>query len=202
MRFDGGANRARGGKRAMASGGKPNEPLDARRREDEFLTLFAQSQRGLHAYILAMVYDPNTAADLLQETNIVLWRKFDQFQLGTNFFAWAREIARLAVMRHRQVTSRGIATLDPHLLEELAERVAEMADSGSRDALSSCLQRLKDSDRELVVARYRPGASVNGLAARLGRTENSVSQSLCRIRRVLADCVQRTLNAEERLSQG
>lgn len=173
-------------------------------REDEFLQLFARWQRGLHGYILALVFDPNTAADLLQETNIVLWRKFDQYESGTNFFAWAREVARLSVLRHRRTSSRRIVTLDPHLLEELAERVCEMPDTDGRDGevLKDCLGKLKDSDRELIVARYRPGASVGGMAARLGRPENSVSQSLCRIRRALAECVERTLRSDENLAPG
>lgn len=173
-------------------------------REEEFLQLFVRSQRGLHAYILALVFDPNTAADLLQETNIVLWQKFDQYESGTNFFAWAREVARLTVLRHRRTSSRRIATLDPHLLQDLAEKISELSDATNRDraALSCCLQKLKESDRELIVSRYRHGASVSAIAARLGRTENSVSQSLCRIRRTLADCVRRTLQADENASPG
>jgi len=188
----------------MADGERTDQDRSEETREDEFLRLFARSQRGLHAYILALVFDPNTAADLLQETNIVLWRKFEQYERGSNFFAWAREIARLSVLRHRRTNSRRIATLDPHLLEELAERFSQWPEPTGRDqeALSGCLDKLKDTDRELIVARYRPGATVGGMAARLGRPENSVSQSLCRIRRVLAECVERTLRAEERMSAG
>lgn len=176
-----------------------NERQGQLSREEEFLQLFTRSQRGLHAYILALVFDPNTAADLLQETNIVLWQKFGQYQSGSNFFAWAREIARLSVLRYRRTSARKIATLDPHLLEELAERVSEVQDSPgpNRDTLQNCLQKLKDRDRELIVARYRPGASVGKIAARLGRPENSVSQSLCRIRRALAECVERKMKADE-----
>jgi RNA polymerase sigma-70 factor (ECF subfamily) len=168
-------------------------------REQEFLQLFTRSQRGLHAYILAYVHDPNTAADLLQETNIVLWQKFDQFESGTNFFAWAREIARLTVIRHRRTGARRIGTLDPHLLEELAFRASELASSDldDREVLNSCLRKLKEKDRELISSRYRPGVSVGEMAIRLGRSENSVSQSLCRIRRNLAECIERTLRAQE-----
>ena len=169
-------------------------------REEEFLHLFAKSQRGLHAYILALVFDADAAADLLQETNIVLWQKFEQYQAGTNFFAWAREVARLTVLRYRRTNSKRIATLDPHLLEELAERFSESQDSGDheREALAGCLKKLRDGDREMIVTRYRPGASVGTMAKRLGRPENSVSQSLCRIRRTLAECIQRVLQADKR----
>jgi len=170
-------------------------------REEEFLNLFARSQRGLHVYILAYVYDPNTAADLLQETNIVLWQKFDQYVSGTNFFAWAREVARLTVIRHRRLSSRRIGTLDPHLIEELALRASESPSPADRDTdiLKDCLGKLRQRDRDLIVARYRPGASVCKLATHLGRSENSVSQSLCRIRRALVECVGRAMRTEEGL---
>lgn len=170
-------------------------------REDEFLRLFVSAQRRIHAYILALVFDASTAADLLQEVNIVLWRKFDQFQSGTNFFAWAREIARLSVLRHRQTNASRIPTLDPQLLEELAERFADttpLGDGDTRhDALDQCLKKLADADRDLILARYLPGASVKGIAERTQRTANSVSQSLRRIRSFLAACVARTLRADE-----
>lgn len=170
-------------------------------RGEEFLRLFAQAQRRIHAYILALVYDTNTAADLLQEVNIVLWRKFDQYQAGTNFFAWAREIARFAVLRHRQINAGRIVMLDPQVLDELADRFADTMPPNDEDcrrqALDTCLQKLAEADRELILARYRPGASVKAIAERAERTVNSVSQSLSRIRRVLAECVERTVHAEE-----
>jgi RNA polymerase sigma-70 factor (ECF subfamily) len=178
-----------------------NDPAMRENREDEFLRLFARAQRRIHAYILALVFDANSAADLLQEVNIVLWRKFDQYKSGTNFFAWAREIARLSVLRHRQTTSARIVTLDPQVLDEIADRFAEATPLGDDDrrteALSACLQKLAEADRELILARYRPGASVKAIAERTERTVNSVSQSLSRIRRILAECVHRTLRVEE-----
>ena len=175
-----------------------NQPPDSR--EEEFLRLFAQAQRPLHAYILALVFDHNTAADLLQEVNIVLWRKFDQYQLGTSFFAWAREIARLSVLRHRQASSGKIATLDPHVLEDFATRFSEDVNEsdGRRDALNSCLKKLRPVDQELVLSRYRDGATVTSIAQQLGRTVNGVSQSLGRIRHLLAECIERMMRSEER----
>jgi RNA polymerase sigma-70 factor (ECF subfamily) len=170
-------------------------------REQEFLQLFAVAQRPLHAYIMAWVFDPNVAADLLQETNIVLWQKFDLYESGTNFLAWAREIARRAILRHRQLNSGRITTLPPDLLESMARTFSDARASEhqtrQQDALSRCLNKLTEEDRALVMARYSPGASVNGIAVRLQRTVNGVSQSLSRIRRALAECIQRSLRLEE-----
>ncbi|MEN1680444.1 MAG: sigma-70 family RNA polymerase sigma factor [Planctomycetota bacterium] len=177
----------------------PGEITNADRpkgRQEAFLAHFAESQRGLHAYIVALVLDPDAAADILQETNIVLWQKFDQFEEGTNFFAWAREVARLCVLRFRQRSARRIAPLDPMLLESLANRFLDKLareDNDERDALDVCLKRLSASDRDLILERYHPGASVSRMADRLERSANSVSQSLARIRRVLLECVSNKL---------
>lgn len=167
-------------------------------RESDFMQLFASCQRQVHAYILALVFDLNVAADLLQESNIVLWQKFDQFQPGTNFAAWAREIARLAVLRHRQRSSSSIASVNPNILEQLAgdfSNTVHPLESERSDALEDCLSKLRDGDRELIMSRYTPGNTVSGLASRLERSENSVSQSLRRIRRVLLECTQRKLRS-------
>ncbi|MCO6047126.1 sigma-70 family RNA polymerase sigma factor [Aeoliella sp. ICT_H6.2] len=168
--------------------------------EQRFVRLFAQTQRALHAYIVALVYDPNVAADLLQETNIVLWRRFADYEEGMSFLAWARGIARRTVLNYRRSSARQIATLDPQLLEELATRLSNIAEEpiSRLEVLNECLRKLKDTDRQLIMARYEPGNSVNSMADKLSRPVNSVSQSLSRIRRVLADCMERNVQAAQR----
>ena len=176
---------------------------NATTREEEFLRLFAGSQRRLHAYILALVFDANAAADILQETNIVLWQKFEQFEPGTNFFAWAREIARIAVLRYRQKSSTRISSIDPGMLEQLALSFADDASSGTdhrRDALDTCLKNLASGDRDLILSRYASGATVSGIAQQLDRTANSVSQSLRRIRRMLLECTERRLRSGDHVT--
>lgn len=173
----------------------PNE------REQEFLSLFAAAQRPLHGYIMAWVFDANVAADLLQETNIVLWQKFEQFQSGSNFLAWAREVARRVILRYRQLNAGELSMLPPDMLELLATAFSDPLPTEERDrekaALERCLQKLSTDDRRLVTSRYAPGATVGGIAEGLNRTVNSVSQSLRRIRRALANCVRRSLQAED-----
>ncbi|QDU58385.1 sigma-70 family RNA polymerase sigma factor [Aeoliella mucimassa] len=171
--------------------------------EQRFVRLFAQTQRALHAYILALVYDPNVAADLLQETNIVLWKRFADYDENLPFLAWARGVARRTVLNYRRSSARQIATLDPQMLEELAIRFSNAsAESTNRlDALGECLRKLRESDRSLIMARYQPGNSVNALADKMSRPVNSVSQSLTRIRRTLADCVQRGVQAAQRSAE-
>jgi RNA polymerase sigma-70 factor, ECF subfamily len=65
-------------------------------------------------------------------------------------------------------------------------------------ALESCLGKLSETDRSLIRRRYQPGTSVQELAAEIGRTANSLSKTLGRIRRALLECVDRTLAREAR----
>lgn len=169
-------------------------------RVDEFLELCTPHQRRLYTYIVLMVGDTTAAHDILQDTNLVLWQKFDQFQPGTNFFAFAKEIARYRVLRYRQVHARDAVLLEPETLELLNE--IAVSDDPDRDvdqdeayrlALANCLDKLNSSDAELIRRRYEPDFSVRVAAQRLGRSENALSQSLARIRRALRTCIQRTL---------
>lgn len=67
----------------------------------EFLQLLTSHQSRIYAYILSLVFDRTQADDLLQETNAVLWRKAEEFETGTNFVAWAFQIAYYEVMQQR-----------------------------------------------------------------------------------------------------
>ena len=178
-----------------------SNPHSIESREEEFLSLFSSCQRRLHAYILALVFDPNAAADILQETNIVLWQKFGQFESGTNFLAWAREIARISVLRYRQRSTRRLLPVDPGRLEELAIELSERTEpkgNAEKDALEECLKRLRPKDHKLILDRYSSGTAVARIAEQLDRTANSVAQSLCRIRRMLIDCTRRELGRSTR----
>jgi RNA polymerase sigma-70 factor, ECF subfamily len=165
---------------------------DARRAE-EFLDLYSPCQRWLYVYIVTLIGNPVDAHDVLQDTSLILWEKFDQFELGTSFAAWAREVARYRVLRYRQVRANDAPILDPRALDALALRLGEgdpCEDQLRAETLVGCVEALSDADRELIRLRYLGGIRVKVLSQRLRRSENAVSQSLGRIRRLLRRCVE------------
>ena len=169
----------------------------------EFVQLFTKSQRRLFLFILAQLGNPTDAEDVLQETNVIIWSKFHQFQPGTSFFAWAGKIASYEILKHRdrQRAANRIKFSD-EFLNQIASEAIEISDELElrREALSDCLRHLKSDDRELIQARYSPGENGLGVAERLGRPANSVYQSIGRIRKVLFDCVTRRLAATARVA--
>lgn len=165
---------------------------------EEVVRSIAQAQRRLFAFILTLVRRAGDAEDILQETNVVLWRKRETFRPGSDFYAWAFEIARWQFLAWRSRQNRQGSPLDAALLCELAEVAAvESEQYGRREAaLRDCLQKLPAPQRQLILRRYQPQAAVNSLAEELGKSAKAVSESLRRIRETLRQCIERTLATE------
>ena len=174
---------------------RPAGPDD---RLDRCLELLAAHQQRLYLFVAALVPSPADAEEVLQETNIVIWKKFEQFDLespGSDFLSWAYRIASLEVRDHLRRRSRSVPSFSPAVLEQLA--VTSQQEQGSleerREALTTCLEQLPPRDRELLDACYAPGAQVNQIAEQHDRTPTSVYRSLRRIRGWLANCIERKL---------
>lgn len=163
---------------------------------EAFIRAFTQSQRALYLYVLPLVGNSSDADEVLQETNLVIWAKWNQFTQGTNFLAWARAIARLEVFRFRRSRHQKIALLQDSLLEMVAQRAEVVSDETElrQEALTRCVAQLRAKDRELIRMRYQTGSNGDQVAQQLGRPPNSVYQSLSRIRRVLVECVRHRLS--------
>ena len=165
----------------------------------EFVGQISRAQRALHAFIFSLVRHAADADDVLQETNLVLWRKCGQFQPGTDFLAWAFRVAHFQVLAHRKRKQRAREHFDDELLAQLAAEAEERRTDFEtrRQALAVCLQKLPQEHRALIAQRYEPEGCVNDMAAARGSTPKAVSELLRRIRRALLLCIEQTLVREE-----
>jgi len=175
-------------------------PPDVADSSEEIIRLMTQAQRRLYAFVLALVRRPADAEDILQETNVVLWRKRETWRPGSDFYAWAFEIARLQALNFWSRKARQGSRFDEALLAEIAAVAQTESEQFAprESALRDCLQKLPETQRGLILRRYQPGAAVNALASEMGKTARAVSESLRRIRDTLRQCIERTLAAESR----
>lgn len=171
----------------------------AQDRTTEFVQLLASNQRRMYAFIRPQVASPVDADDVLQQTSNVLWTKFDQFESGTNFFAWACRIARLEVLAHHRDRKRQPHFLSDRVTNVLADDLVAMTETIDlrHEALAACLQELPGKDRKLVARRYEAGASVSRIATDIGRSESAVYKALQRVHDVLFRCIESRLAREE-----
>jgi RNA polymerase sigma-70 factor (ECF subfamily) len=167
----------------------------------EFAEYLRQSQTRLYGYIHSLVRDVNDADDLLQQTTLILWKKFDEFDRGRSFFSWACGIARLEVANFLRGRGRQRLYFSDDLNLLLIEAQAEMTSAeldDRRDALARCVEMLRQRDRELLVECYTQPSGIHAAADRRRRSVHSVYNSLRRIRRALFECIARTLAQESR----
>lgn len=158
----------------------------------EFASLYTGCQSRLYAFICSLLGSANDAVDVLQETNLVLWQKSDEFREGTDFLAWAFSVAHYQVMAYREKKGRDRLSFNDDLLDTLAnETSAYQREADTRlAALATCLTQLSKNNQSLVRKRYGLGVSVKELAEELGRTANVVAVTLHRIRVALMKCIQ------------
>ncbi len=169
-----------------------------KRDTEEFIELLTGAQSAVFGYIMSLCHDHARANDILQETNLTLWRKAEDFEEGTNFTAWACRTAYFHVLNQRRKMSREQLVFDEEVLDYLAERQEERAEGADARlaALRKCVAKLPDNQRELVEERYKPGASVQEIARDQGKTEGAISQALLRIRTSLQACVEKKMLKE------
>jgi len=162
---------------------------------ERFLRTLAEHETALAAYIRCLV-NHSDADDILQETKIVLWRKFAEFTEGTDFRAWARTVALHQILNYRRKEKRrSNVHLDESFIEVLAaemERRSAYLDA-TLDHLEHCLQKLSETHRMIVLARYYQKDDIDTIAGRMGRSTEAVYRILSRIRVALATCVERQI---------
>jgi RNA polymerase sigma-70 factor (ECF subfamily) len=153
---------------------------DSRKR---LMALMTRHQRQIFAYIYTLVPDRHDAEDLLQETSLVVCEKFGEFRAGTDFVAWACQIAWWRIRYSRQKFARAKVVFDDVVLAAVAQT-------------AGCLKKLAPRDRELVLTRYEPGSGVAEAARRSGRSMDAAYKALNRLRKLLHDCVTNQLAHE------
>jgi RNA polymerase sigma-70 factor (ECF subfamily) len=184
---------------ALADGREEDPGVDIDR-EERFLQLFVANERRIYAFILTLVPFWSDADDLLQETSAVLWRKLDEFHPGSDFVAWALQIARFEVLNYRRRQTRDRGLFSDQTTEALADQAAAWEGAGDdrRDALEMCLMKLNERDRELIRLRYEPGSTTQEVADRVGRSIKAVYKALNRIHEQLLLCIRKRLAAKGR----
>ncbi len=160
-------------------------------RNDEFLRQMTQFQGRLFGYIFSLLGDPDRANDVLQETNMVLWRDSKEFRPGSNFKAWAFRVAHFQVMAQRQKQIRDRLLFEDEMLEAVAfgAREADETFDSRQERLAGCLEKLAAPHRELLRRRYAEGQSLGEIGKERGMTPNAVTQALFRLRQSLVACV-------------
>ncbi len=166
----------------------------------EFAELLPTCQRSVFLCAMSLLGNVADAEEVVQECGLLMWKKFHEFQPGSNFVGWACQIARYQALKLRAGRNRKPLLFSNEFLTMLAipnneETLARL--ETRRAAIAECIERLRAGDRELIARRYRQGSSTREVAEELQRSVQGTRRSLQRIREALAKCVRKKLARED-----
>jgi RNA polymerase sigma-70 factor (ECF subfamily) len=142
-----------------------------------------------------MVHSLQDTEDVFQQATLTMWDRFSDFQPGTDFTAWAAQIARHKALNFLAARGRQRLCFSQEFIEELAQIEESTNDDQEArlKALASCREKLSPVDQQLLERCYGGAGSIREAAKQIGRPVGSVYDSLSRIRHALLGCIQRKM---------
>ncbi|MFC4993594.1 sigma-70 family RNA polymerase sigma factor [Rubritalea tangerina] len=141
-----------------------------------------------------MLSNSQDADDILQETNTYILTHLDKFDRGSNFKAWAFQIAYFRVKSHiRDRQRRNHVDLSDALVEKISHAAATYfnGDDERLSHLHRCIQKLGTKERLLLRLQYMENASLTELAKTTMQKPNSIHKAMSRIRQSLRFCIEK-----------
>jgi len=166
--------------------------------DDQFVQAIAANQLALTAYCRARILNVDDAAEVLQQVNLKLWEKRDDWSPTTEFLPWAFTVARYTVLAFFRDLSRDRHVFDSDVCELMAQpSEVAVGDVGNRSrALQECLKNVPAKDVSLLDAHYVLKQPLKQIADEAGRSHGAIKALLFRIRRILARCIDSRLKVD------
>ncbi len=185
----------------VTAGSDGGQWLAAREREREkterFVRLLLEHEPQVRAYLRGLLPSWEDVDDVVQEAGLIAWRKFGHFEDGTSFGGWFLTIARLEAFGHRRKLSKTPLVFADDVWELLAEETHEEPQLRYRKHLETCLQKMDDRKRDIMMKVHSPGAITRELAGQFGKSEQAFYKLIQRLRTSLYRCVSQSLAGED-----
>lgn len=170
---------------------------------DAYGTVVEVTQARLRSFIAGYVPRAEWVDDIAQQAYVSAYQSLADYEPGTDFYAWLRQIAfnhlraelEKSNRRRRLEKDRRAALGSSELLRRLDDDAGD--DDELLGALRTCVGELPPASRQMIDGYYGGGVGLAELGRKLGRTADSLKVSLFKIRARLRDCVERRRAALE-----
>jgi RNA polymerase sigma-70 factor, ECF subfamily len=164
-----------------------------------FTRLWTKHQPRIFGYIHTLIPNWADAEEVLQETGVVLWKKFAQFDPDSDFTRWGCGVAYFEVLKYRERIAVANRRFGDAFLELVAKQTVVLMDTLApmQTALNHCVEKLPISDRRLLALRYDSDSTTDCIATKLQRSPDGIRKSLRRVHRALFECVERWRRRQE-----
>lgn len=160
---------------------------------EEFERELTAIQGAMGGYVVSLLSPGEDTDDIVQETNLFLFARREDFELGTSFKAWAFRVAYFKALACRRDRIRrdecvfSEATI--HLIAEQGQGIFGEGEDRLA-ALRQCQAKLPKFERSLLAARYGGSSSLAKFAKEQGRSEALIYKSISRLRLALRHCIE------------
>ena len=164
----------------------------------QMASLWVRHQSRIAAFISTAVSDFHVAEDLLQDVAVDVAKKFGDYDQQRPFAPWAVGIARNCVAAYYRKQGTAKVKFGDNFLSEISEamlRIEKTSLDDRYEALEHCLESLSGDSRRVIEQRYRLTRSVSEIGEAMQLSVSAVSVRLHRIRKSLAECVERRMSS-------
>ena len=154
---------------------------------------------ALRAFAMSLTRNGAAADDLVQDTIVKAWSKFDKFQEGTNLRAWLFTIQRNTFYSGRRKAKREVSDTDG----AFTERLASKPDHDGRLAMADfqkAFAQLPDEQREALMLVGASGFSYEEAAQMCGCAIGTIKSRANRARGRLIEMLGMDENSEMELT--
>ncbi len=164
---------------------------------EQFTRVITEHHSSLRHYIGGFGVNPAWVDDIAQDTFLVVYRKWDEFQAVENPGAWLRGIAKNLILNETAKLSRRQRLLSHKLTELLVEAEGDDAadddpsgHADKLDALRACLGSLTPKARSVIDARYFGNRNSFEIGLELAMKPAAVRKLLFYARQSLGNCLR------------
>lgn len=163
----------------MTTQTKAQAPVDPR---DEIVTYLP----ALRAFARGLTGNVTSADDLVQDTVLKAWSKFDQFNEGTNLRAWLFTILRNTFLSQQRKRAKEVSDSSGSFAAKLASKPDHDGRLALRE-LNEALKTLPVEQREALLLVGALGFSIEEAAETCGCAPGTIKSRANRGRKALAE---------------
>jgi len=142
-------------------------------------------RNNLVTCIAALTTYKHDAEDVMQRAAVTMWRKYDTFKAGTDFFKWAIQISRYELCNFSRVLKRRDRLSYGETYELAVKRTMQPEEPYNEiyERIENVLLTLPKDMVDLLLAVYVDGHDVKTIAASHGKAPRTYYNKLTQLRK-------------------
>jgi RNA polymerase sigma-70 factor, ECF subfamily len=159
---------------------------------EELAAHWTGAQRTVAAFVRTLVTNFHESEEVLQRVAVTLVRKYEQYDPGRSFVAWAIGVARLEALAFLRQRGKDRLVFDDALLAGIAESHERAAQDAAPvpQFLDQCVEELDGRARRAIQLRYGGDLRTAQIAGEMKISDGSARMLLSRARALLRKCLE------------